>query len=77
MKDYDLLIAAHVVDRMLSFRKAESALLRARFEEIRRSPVTFSDYTERDEVGRDLDINLFGKHAPVDNVALLEYPFYC
>lgn len=25
--------------------------------------MTFSDYTERDEVGRDLDINLFGKHA--------------
>lgn len=63
MKDYDLLIAAHVVDHLLSLRTAERALLRAHFEEIRRSPMTFSDYTERDEVGRDLDINLFGKHA--------------
>lgn len=63
MKDYDLFIAAHVVDLMLSLRKGERALLRAHFEEIRRSPVAFSDYTERDEAGRDLDINLFGKHA--------------
>jgi hypothetical protein len=63
MKDYDLLIAGRVVDRMLAMRKAERALLRAHFDEIRRSPGDFSDYTERDDVGRELEINLFGKHA--------------
>ncbi len=65
MSEYRLLIAAHVVDLLFTIRKTERDALRSRFEEIRANPANFCDYVEKDDVGRDLDVHVFKKHAIV------------
>ncbi|MEM9282651.1 MAG: hypothetical protein AAGA96_12555 [Verrucomicrobiota bacterium] len=63
MSNFRVLIAAEVVDTLSKLRKQEREALRLRFEAIAETPARFSDYQEKDDVGRDVDVHLFGKHA--------------
>jgi hypothetical protein len=63
MKPYKLLIAYDVIEFMESLKKSEVRALRNRFLQITDFPEHYSDYTEPDDIGRLLSINVCGRFA--------------
>jgi hypothetical protein len=61
--NYRLLIDYEVIEFLETLPRRERLLLRNRFVAIQVQPRAHSDFTEPDEVGRPVDINICGKFA--------------
>ena len=60
---FRLLVDFEVVSYMSSLPRQDRLMLRGRFLQIQDFPGNFSDYQEKDAVGRSLEINLCGRYA--------------
>lgn len=58
-----LLIDIEVLDFLRTLRSADQVNLLRRFREIGASPDRFADFAERDKVGRDVSVHVFGRFA--------------
>lgn len=58
-----LLIDIEVLEFLRTLRTGEQRSLLQRFREIGASPDRFADYPERDAVGRDVAVHVFGRFA--------------
>ena len=58
-----LLIDIEVLEFLRTLRAAEQRNLLRRFREIGASPDGYADYRERDAVGRDVSVHVFGRFA--------------
>ncbi len=63
MSDFGLLIAIEVVDYLRTLRGREQEELLRQFRAIADFPSNYSDYAERDLVGRRIDVHVFRKYA--------------
>lgn len=61
--NYRLLIDYEVIELFETLPRREQLLLRNRFVAIRGQPRSYSDYTEPDDAGRAVDINICGRFA--------------
>jgi len=58
-----LLIDIEVLEFLRTLRRGEQRALLRRFREIGASPANHADYPERDAVGRQVAVHVFGKFA--------------
>ena len=63
MKPFVLLVAYDVLEFLERLPRTEQLIIRKRFLQIRDFPHNNSDYSEPDNSGRQLEINIFGKFA--------------
>jgi hypothetical protein len=57
--EYRLFLESGVIDYVLMMSKSKRERLIRRFESIRNSPHSHSDFVEYDEVGRRIEVNVF------------------
>jgi hypothetical protein len=62
-RDYRLLIDADVIDFLRTRPRRTQESMLARLRQIAGFPANFYDFTERDRVGRDLGVHMFGNYA--------------
>lgn len=63
MSGYRLLVAYEVIEFLEKLPRSDQRLLRNVFVDINEWPSRFSDFTEPDSTGRNLDVHLYGKFA--------------
>jgi len=63
MSSFTLLIAYDVIEFLESLPRRDQLALRRRFIQISNFPDRHSDYSEPDDIGRLLDMNICGKFA--------------
>jgi hypothetical protein len=63
MKPFELLVAYDVFEFIERLSRVEQLAIRKRFVQIRDFPHNYSDYSEPDDVGRRLEIHIYGKFA--------------
>jgi hypothetical protein len=63
MSDTRLLIDIEVLEFLRTLRPKAQAALLSRFREIAAFPSKFSDFVERDSVGRRVDVHISGQFA--------------
>jgi hypothetical protein len=61
--NYRLLVDYTVIEFLETLPRGKQRQLRNRFVSIRDYPQKFSDYTEHDITGRQLDLHIFGEFA--------------
>jgi hypothetical protein len=63
MKSFALLVAYEVFEFIERLPRTEHLPIRKRFLQIRDFPGSHSDYSEPDDQGRRIEINIYGKFA--------------
>ena len=61
--DYRLFIAVDVVDFLQTLRRSQRQEMLAHFRRLRNSPGRYADYQDSDEVGRRVEVSVFGGFA--------------
>jgi hypothetical protein len=62
-REYRLLIDADVIDFLRGKPRRIQESILARLRQIAAFPANFYDFTERDRVGRDLGVHMFGSYT--------------